>query len=216
VVGRRAAAAADEDEGPWSRPLPLGVYRIGVGVGNVRESGVAANDDDQDAVGESLSFAGQLPLHDAPDDESNVIDFLFPGQCVEVVETRVLVVKKKRKRAKDGCGRHGATGTANRPPSGGDAAGEQVVRARCMVPVITPPNNSVGGFGGGKPQRTFRFGWITLVGGGASGSDYSSVAAFPIPLGAYVVTAEDPPGNGDAANSKAKFAFGSVSDNSSL
>ena len=219
VVGRSAAAAAaaDEDEGPWSRPLPLGVYRVCVAVGNARESGVVANDDDQDVVGDSLSsFAGQLPLHDAPDDESNAIDFLVTGQCVEVVETRVLVVKKKR--AKDGGGRHGATGTANnRPPGGDDAAGEQVVRARCMVPVITPPNNSAGGFGGGKPQRKFRFGWITLVGGGASsGTDYSSVAAFPIQLGAYVVTAEDPPVNGNAADSKAKFASGSVSDNSSL
>jgi hypothetical protein len=42
------------------------------------------------------------------------------------------------------------------------------------------------------------------------------VAAFPIQLGAYVVTAEDPPVNGNAADSKAKFASGSVSDNSSL
>ncbi len=193
-------ATVDEDEGPWSESLPLGVYRIGNA------------DDGRDVVGgsSSTSCVGHLSLNDAPDDESNAIDFLVPDQCIEVLETQVLVMKKTRNRANSGAEnvRRRPMGMTNTPPI--DSVVEQVVRARCMVPVIVPPN-SQGGFGG-KPQKKFKFGWITLDGRELGGMGSKSLSAYPIPQGAYIVMAEDPLVNRATANSKSILSVGSVSD----
>ena len=192
-----SSVAADEDEGPWSQPLPLGVYRIGVSGDNVGD--VITNDDDH-------RDAGHLPLHDAPDDESNAIDYLVPGQCIEIVETQVLVVKKKKKKKKLQSTKDSRIYTKY---SSVDAMGEQVVRARCMVPVVIVPPTSMNTIIA-KPQRKFRNGWITLFGGEGSTKDLNcSVAAFPIPLGAYVFMADDPLLLGD---NKVKFPISSIGE----
>jgi len=57
------ATATDEDAGPWTEPVPLGVYRI--------------------------NFAGGLPLRVTPDRDSAVLGKLERGDCVEVVQTEV-------------------------------------------------------------------------------------------------------------------------------
>jgi hypothetical protein len=189
-----SSVAADEDEGPWSQPLPLGVYRIGV-LGDNDGNVVSVDDDHRDA--------GHLPLHDAPDDESNAIDYLVPGQCIEIVETQVLVVKKKKKKKKRKNTKDGGIYTKY---SSVDAMGEQVVRARCMVPVVIVPPTSMNNVIA-KPQRKYRNGWITLFGGEGTKDVHCSVAAFPIPLGAYVFKADDPLLLDD---NKLKFPIGSV------
>jgi len=53
----------DEDLGPWTVPVPLGVYRI--------------------------KFRGHLPLRETPERDSAVLRKLDRGQCVEVVQTQV-------------------------------------------------------------------------------------------------------------------------------
>jgi hypothetical protein len=53
----------DEGEGPWTEPVPLGVYRINFGAG--------------------------LPLRETTERDSLVLDKLERGRCVEVVETQV-------------------------------------------------------------------------------------------------------------------------------
>lgn len=53
----------DEDEGPWTEPIPLGVYRI--------------------------TFSAGLPLRETTERDSLVLDKLERGRCVEVVETQV-------------------------------------------------------------------------------------------------------------------------------
>jgi hypothetical protein len=53
----------DEDEGPWTEPIPMGVYRI--------------------------TFSAGLPLRETPERDSTVLDKLERGRCVEVVETQV-------------------------------------------------------------------------------------------------------------------------------
>jgi len=53
----------DEDSGPWTETIPLGVYRI--------------------------SFIGGLPLRETPDRDSALIDKLDRGRCVEVVQTQI-------------------------------------------------------------------------------------------------------------------------------
>ncbi|KAL9185855.1 hypothetical protein ACHAXT_003632 [Thalassiosira profunda] len=58
-----AGRATDEDAGPWTEPVPLGVYRV--------------------------NFAGGLPLRSTPERDSPVVGKLDRGRCVEVVETQV-------------------------------------------------------------------------------------------------------------------------------
>jgi len=53
----------DDDSGPWTEPVPLGVYRI--------------------------NFGGGLPLRKTPERDSTVIGKLDRGRCVEVVQTQV-------------------------------------------------------------------------------------------------------------------------------
>ena len=53
----------DEDEGPWTEPIPLGVYRI--------------------------TFSAGLPLRETSERDSLVLNKLERGRCVEVVETQV-------------------------------------------------------------------------------------------------------------------------------
>jgi len=55
--------ATDEDSGPWTEPVPLGVYRI--------------------------NFGGGLPLRETPERDSPVLGKLDRGRCVEVVQTQV-------------------------------------------------------------------------------------------------------------------------------
>jgi len=59
----RLGSGSDEDAGPWTEPIPLGVYRI--------------------------SFGAGLPLRETPERDSAVLDKLERGRCVEVVETTV-------------------------------------------------------------------------------------------------------------------------------
>ena len=144
--------AADDDEGPWSQPLPLGVYRV---------CGDSSMDDTYAGNHDVGRTARQLPLYDAPDCK-NVIDYLVPNQCIEVVETKVLLMK--------------TTNDQNKPD-----AGKQVVRARCMIATVENRHEAA------PPQRKFRQGWITMTGHGKE-----SVSVSPIALGAYIVTAHDP------------------------
>mmetsp|Transcript_9045 Transcript_9045/g.18123 ORF Transcript_9045/g.18123 Transcript_9045/m.18123 type:complete len:950 (-) Transcript_9045:85-2934(-) len=62
-VAARLGSGSDEDAGPWTEPIPLGVYRI--------------------------SFGAGLPLRETPERDSAVLDKLERGRCVEVVETTV-------------------------------------------------------------------------------------------------------------------------------
>mmetsp|Transcript_5255 Transcript_5255/g.11927 ORF Transcript_5255/g.11927 Transcript_5255/m.11927 type:complete len:1039 (+) Transcript_5255:164-3280(+) len=174
----KVSLVADEDEGPWSQQLPLGVYQISSS-GDTSTGDHTVNAKNQDA-GSSVK---QLPLYDAPDSESNIVDFLVCNQCLEIVETQVLVTKRRDRDPKMGSMNNYLSNTE----------GKQVVRARCMVPVVVSPLSAeqfVGGneFTPSKPQRKFRSGWITL------GDDKNStdVTASPIPVGAYVVTTDDP------------------------
>jgi len=171
-----AVLATDDDEGPWTQPLPLGVYRV-CGDSSIDDT-YAGNHD----VGIS---AKQLPLYDAPDCK-NMIDFLVPNQCIEIVETKVVVMKRNGHDRVD--------------------AGRQAVRARCMVPMMATSTSS-SQQNHNAPIRKFRQGWITINGEGKE-----LVSASHIPLGAYIVTANIPIACYDA-NSMAKSVLrpGSVS-----
>jgi len=61
--GLIAKVATDENSGPWTEPVPLGVYRINFGDG--------------------------LPLLETPERDSAVLSKLHRGRCVEVVQTQV-------------------------------------------------------------------------------------------------------------------------------
>mmetsp|Transcript_3661 Transcript_3661/g.7771 ORF Transcript_3661/g.7771 Transcript_3661/m.7771 type:complete len:171 (-) Transcript_3661:865-1377(-) len=67
----RSIPYADEDEGPWTEPVTLGVYRI--------------------------NFNGGLPLRKTSDRDSQVLDVLERGRHFEVLETSV---KEDRVRAR--------------------------------------------------------------------------------------------------------------------
>ena len=149
----------EEDRGPFTQPIPLGVYRI------------AQRNESTAAV--SGSTVKQLPLYETSDSDQ-IIDFLVHNQCVEVVETQVLIQKK----------------TEGQDSNSSET--EQVVRARCMLPVIKS-SLSAKDFATGKtdskPQQKFTSGWITLVDQGSSRDDTSVI---PIPLGRYMVTSDEP------------------------
>jgi hypothetical protein len=168
---------ADEGEGPWSEPLPLGVYCI----------------QGEDTSGSRIANAGvavkQLPLCDEPGNEHNITDILVARQSVEVVETRVVVMKKKLTGGRLSNQKHFGMNAA------AGVRGIRVVRARCMVPIVVPPrlqeNFVPGSDRVAKAQRKFRGGWITISEEDgneeqtASGS--KAATAHPIPLGAYTV-----------------------------
>lgn len=205
----KAALASDEDEGPWTSPLPLGVYRVSDGRvgGEAGGSPPKKNSASNRNYKRQGSFVKQLPLYDAPDEDSNIVDFLVSNQTLEIVETQVLVMKGRRGDISEGdrAADPGSPSSANSSSvssiiagAGGDAGrvGKRVVRARCMVPVIVPKPLSaeefVAGRSGELPDkllRKFRTGWITLEDGDGA---RNSVVANPIPLGAYVVTSDDP------------------------
>jgi len=187
--------AADEDEGPWTQPLPLGVYRI-----------VSRKTPEGSSPSGSGSFVKQLPLYDASDSDSTIIDFLVCNQCLEIVETQVLVMKDTSSENCDdyGCqhGKEEEDGPLllNRKKDSfhTKSKGRRVVRARCMVPVIVSPlsvENFIHGNGAGGtpvvPRRKFQSGWITIH---REGKDERSpaVTAVPIAIGAYIVTTNDP------------------------
>ena len=148
----------EEDKGLFTQPIPLGVYRI-FAQGNESTAAVSG------------STVKQLPLHEASDSDQ-IIDFLVHNQCLEVVETQVMIRKK----------------TEGQDSNSSES--EQVVRARCMLPVIKS-SLSVEDFAttgniDSKPQQKFTSGWITLVGQG------EDTSVIPIPLGTYNVTSDEP------------------------
>jgi len=178
--GNSKAALTDEDEGPWSYPLNLGVYRIqGEGSGK------------------------HLPLYNDPDKESNIVDYLYVGQVVEVLETQLVLISKNIHDMSLITRQHFGVNAAQ------GVHGVREVRARCIVPYAAPP--SIVKNGAGKvqatlskdveqPQKKFRSGWISIY---QEKSDYSplqssSVSAVlkqsekavtnanAVPLGAYV------------------------------
>ncbi|KAL7539914.1 hypothetical protein ACHAXR_009704 [Thalassiosira sp. AJA248-18] len=63
LVGGMKGRVTDEDSGPWTEPVPLGVYRITVG--------------------------GGLPLRESTKRDSVVLGKLDHGCCVEVVQTQI-------------------------------------------------------------------------------------------------------------------------------
>ena len=150
----------EEDKGLFTQPIPLGVYHIFV-QGNESTAAVSG------------STVKQLPLYEASDSDSNIIDFLVHNQCLEVVETQVMIRKKTEGQDSN------------------NSESEQVVRARCMLPVIksslSAEDFAATGKIDSKPQQKFTSGWITLVG---QGEDTSAV--IPIPLGTYNVTSDEP------------------------
>mmetsp|Transcript_30544 Transcript_30544/g.63904 ORF Transcript_30544/g.63904 Transcript_30544/m.63904 type:complete len:512 (-) Transcript_30544:889-2424(-) len=153
--------AADEDSGPWTEPVPLGVYRI------------------SNSLGGGGGVCG-LPLRESSDPDSTVLGKLDCGRCVEVVHTQV-------------------------------KGYDQVVRARVIVhdlprrvPRKADADNNGRGVGGGSDcyvggggniangdvgnkGMKVTSGWISLLDAltGSSG-------ASPVPLGAYVVIADEP------------------------
>ena len=215
----KAVLVADEDDGPWTQPLPLGVYRIGSGGGSGGDPTGGGVDNTPRGKFEG-SLTKQLPLYDAPDGDSNITDFLVCNQCLEIVETQVVVMKKKKKKKRnsrqmdrrDSMDSSTSSIVADHLFTSVGPEGTQVVRARCMVPVIVSPlsaehyahANSIGVFKPTVPQRKFRSGWITLHEGGADNASLLSssgggvdirggvVTANPIPIGAYIVTTNDP------------------------
>ncbi|KAL3798692.1 hypothetical protein HJC23_004443 [Cyclotella cryptica] len=187
---------ADEDDGPWSEPLPLGVYRI---QGNGSGGGVRTR-----------SALGQLPLSDAPDSDRNITHVLVDSQCVEVVETQVVVMKRKITK-KDRL-------STNRHLFGMNAAdgvrGVRTVRARCMVPVLIPPMvpQDVDGRRcvNARAQKKFKSGWITLCTDDEyqppSQHNITTSNALPLSLGAYIVVSSSgcTVTEGDRCDSKIK------------
>jgi len=167
-LGGGANFVSDEDEGPWSKPIALGVYRIS-------GEDITASGGGVEVMADVGSSAEQLPLYEAADSESNIVDFLVCNQCLEVVETRVLVMRRR-----DGDQYRGASATAA-------GEGRRVVRARCMVPVVGPPPPSAEDYmnsftaspgyiqGQGQVKRKFRSGWITLSEQGEGASPTAGV-----------------------------------------
>ncbi|KAL7548161.1 hypothetical protein ACHAWF_011460 [Thalassiosira exigua] len=187
--------ASDEDEGPWTSALPLGVY----GIGDDRGGGGS-----ESGPGSAVtpSAAGQVPLYDSPDDDTNVIDYLVPGRCLEVVETRVLVMKRPERERRRLSMSSSLSSSLHGVALSDDAPrGRRVVLARCSVPALVPPPPSADmiSANGTTPtlQRRFRSGWIVLgedqVGGAGTGA-----AASPVPVGAYLVTTGSMSCNADA------------------
>jgi len=82
--------SVDEDAGPWTEPIPLGVYRINFGAG--------------------------LPLRETSERDSVVLGKLERGRCVEVVQTqvkgdrvraRVMVPQTEEEMSESGAPNHG-------------------------------------------------------------------------------------------------------------
>lgn len=136
VSDYRSHLIADEDDGPWSRSLPLGVYQIG-------------NDN--------------LSVFESPEASSNPIGTLKSGDVVEVVETKVVLMKK---RVSESQGLSMLTS---------DFEVVRTVRARCMM-----------SSGDNAPKKRFKSGWITLS------EEGKSETASPIPVGAHVVSSKEP------------------------
>jgi len=132
---------SDEDDGPWSQPLPLGAYRIG-------------ND--------------YISVFDTPEANSNCIGTLNSGDVIEVVETKVVMMKR---RVSESEGLSMLTS---------DFEGIRTVRARCMM---TSDDSAY--------KKRFKSGWITLSEEGKSDRDHSGTAT-PIPVGAHVVSSKEP------------------------
>ena len=132
---------ADEDDGPWSRPLPLGVYCIG---------------------------KDGLPVFDTPEATSNSVGKLKKGDVVEVVETQVVMTKRR------------VSGPEGLRMLASDFEGVRTVRARCMM----SSDDSAS-------RKRFKNGWITLSQEGKNNRGYSE-AASPIPVGAHVVSSQEP------------------------
>jgi hypothetical protein len=59
----RSSKATDEDAGPWTEPVSLGVY--------------------------SITFGHGIPVRSSPDRNSTLIGMLEKGQYVEVIETQI-------------------------------------------------------------------------------------------------------------------------------
>ncbi|KAL7463009.1 hypothetical protein ACHAXS_003402, partial [Conticribra weissflogii] len=178
--GSSKASLSDEDEGPWSHPLNLGVYRIqGEGSGK------------------------HLPLYNDPDKESNIVDYLYVGQVVEVLETQLVLISKNIHDMSIITRQHFGVNAAQ------GVHGVREVRARCIVPYAAPP--SIVKNGAGKvqmalskdveqPQKKFRSGWISLYqekgdysplqssssSAASKQSDKAVTNANAVPLGAYV------------------------------
>ena len=71
ILGGSGGKDTDEDIGPWTEPVPCGVYRV--------------------------NFSGGLPLRETSERDSPVLGKLERGRCVEVVQT---LVKGDRVRAR--------------------------------------------------------------------------------------------------------------------
>jgi hypothetical protein len=161
---RNDGRTVDEDDGPWSHPLPLGVYRIQ----GARRNGRA-------------SSSSQLSLSEAADNDRNITHILADGQCVEIVETQVVVMKTKlthERLLRKQTGMNAADGIC----------GIRTVRARCMVPILIPPMipEHVDGMRcvNARPQKKFKSGWISLCDDNVSRGGANAV---PLLLGAYIV-----------------------------
>jgi hypothetical protein len=134
---------ADEDDGPWSQPLPLGVYRV---------------------VTDNVSVSA------TPEASSNSIGTLNRGDIVEVVQTQVVMMKRKVSEPTIQLSRMLTT----------DFEGVRTIRARCML------------YADSTSKKRFISGWITLSEEGKGNSGQHRVNAFPIPIGAYVVSSKEP------------------------
>ncbi|KAL7510013.1 hypothetical protein ACHAXN_006916 [Cyclotella atomus] len=155
---RNETGVSDEDDGPWSQPLPLGVYRVE----GDRLSGYIHS--------ESTSLA-QLPLSDAPDNDRNITHILVNKQCVEIVEIQVVVMTTKIINAADGvCGVRTVRARCMVPILIPPMIPEHVDGMRCV---------------NARPQKKFKSGWISLC---TDENLSMESNATPLPSGAYIVT----------------------------
>lgn len=152
--------ASDEDNGPWSQPLQLGVYRVHC----------------DPTVNYDLfsGSSGQLPLSDAADSDRNITHLLVENQYVEIVETQVVVMKTKI--TSDHLrNRHVGINAAD------GFCGVRTVRCRCIVPILINPTSN-----NAPPQKQFRSGWISLC----TDNRFMGTRATPLQQGAYIIISD--------------------------
>jgi len=149
--------ASDEDDGPWSQPLPLGVYSVHC------ESTVYHD--------QYTASSGQLSLSDAADSDRNITHLLVENQYVEIVEMQVVVMKSKITNDHYR-NRHFGMNAAD------GFCGVRTVRCRCIVPILINPTSN-----NARPQKKFSSGWMSLC----TDNRLMETKATPLQQGAYII-----------------------------
>eukprot|EP00581_Thalassiosira_minuscula_P017615 CAMPEP_0183716172 /NCGR_PEP_ID=MMETSP0737-20130205/10166_1 /TAXON_ID=385413 /ORGANISM="Thalassiosira miniscula, Strain CCMP1093" /LENGTH=1275 /DNA_ID=CAMNT_0025945395 /DNA_START=232 /DNA_END=4059 /DNA_ORIENTATION=+ len=154
---------ADESPGPWTKPVPLGVYRI------------------------SSKFG--LLLREAPERDSAISGKLNRGRFVEVMQTRVRLDGAVRARVIVPQSQNNKDGSEI-----GNQVGKSMVVSRDKVEKVAGDSaidslsqNAKNGDENGKQVDKSTSGWIDLL-----DAQSGTLGAKPVPLGAYVIVADEP------------------------